>query len=154
MITRTTHAFLECGFILLALATSMSCGAQLVPYDNFNSNHINPSTWTGAQGYDPDLRETVRQLSREKDHGVLHLSQTAYSSTADDSGGSGGIFGLAFSNPGAITETSFVVRVNKAESTICSSNDSPIVTDAEFRGSFFNAENSPTNAGWECGGID
>ncbi len=74
----------------------------------------------------------------------MHLSQTAYSSTVDDSGGSGGLFGLAFSNPEAITEASFIVRVNKAETGICSSNDSPIVTDAEFRGSFFNTETSPT----------
>jgi hypothetical protein len=144
MFTRTKHEFLERGFILLALATSLSCGAQLVPYDNFNSNHINPSKWTGVQGYDRDLRETVRHLSRENDHDVLHLSQTAYSSTVDDSGGSGGIFGLAFSDPVAINEVSFIVRVNKAEAAACSSNESPVVTDAEFRGSFFNTEISPT----------
>lgn len=103
MFTRTKHWLLELGFILLLFAISKSCGAQLVLYDNFNSNHLHPSKWTGAQGYDPDLREAVRQLSREKNHGVLHLSQTAYSSTVDDSGGSGGTFGLAFSNPDAIT---------------------------------------------------
>ena len=66
MFMRTKHAFLELGFILLAFATSLSSGAQLVPYDNFNSNHINPSKWTGAQEYDPDLRETVRQISRKR----------------------------------------------------------------------------------------
>ena len=93
----------------------------------------------------------ARLVQRDRLHGSIQprnspvvTQQTACSSTADDSGGSGGIFGLAFSNPGAITETSFVVRVNKVETAICSSNDSPIVTDAEFRGNFFNTENSPT----------
>jgi hypothetical protein len=132
-------------FVLLTLALSKVSVAQLVLYDNFNSKHIDPSKWIGWQFFDPDVREATRQPTGEERDRRLHLSQTVYSATTDDLGGSGGVFGLAFPVPNAITETSFTVVVNKAEAVGCASNPSLIVTDAEFRGNFFNVESSPTS---------
>lgn len=133
------------GTVLVCTAISPSCTAQLMRYDDFHSHSINPAKWYGLQSYDPDLREASRKIARDEDHGRLQLAQTAYSSTADDIGGSGGVFGLGFPDPDAITEVSFAVKVNRADAVGCSSNDSLIVTDAEFRGSFFNTENGPTS---------
>jgi hypothetical protein len=75
----------------------------------------------------------------------LSVTETAYSSTLDDSGGSGGVFGLDFPVPEVITEVAFSVIVHEAETVACDTNDSLDVTDAEFRGSFFNTESSPTS---------
>lgn len=133
------------GTILLVTALCRSSAAQLVPYDDFQSRAINPDKWNGSQNYDPDLREAVRQIVRGKNHGSLRLTQTAYSATTDDAGGSGGVFGLQFAEPNGIREVSFTVNVDRAEAVGCSSNDSLIVTDAEFRGTFFNTESAPTS---------
>ncbi len=130
------------GWMLFAF-TSMTI-AQLVPYDNFNSRQIDPAKWSGTFG-DSDQREIVRQLVGEGRARRLHLSQRAYSATTDDNGGSGNVFGLEFTNPSAITEVSLNVRVQEAEALGCSTNPSLIVTDAEFRGNFFNVESSPTS---------
>ena len=137
------HMVATLGTVLLCAALSRECVAQLIRYDDFHSRNIDPSRWYGLQNYDPDLREAQRKIVREDRHGGLQLSHTAYSSMADDSGGSGGVFGLGFPDPDAITEVSFAVRVNRAEAVGCSTNDSLIVTDAEFRGSFFNTESTP-----------
>ena len=81
--------------VLLTFALSKAGVAQLVLYDNFNSKQIDPSKWNGWQFFDPDVREATRQLVGEEENRRLRLSQTAYSATTDDSGGSGGGFGLA-----------------------------------------------------------
>jgi hypothetical protein len=146
MFTRSRLALRNLVFVLLAIAVSKPASAQLVLYDNFNSKHIDPSKWSGLQFYDPDVREVVRDLAGEDRNRRLHLSQMAYSATADDNGSSGGGFGLAFPVPGAIDEVSFDVVVNKAIAVGCGSNPSgQIVTGAEFRGRFFNTESSPTS---------
>jgi len=145
MLRKLIGAVLNLGTILVCTALSQPSSAQLVPYDDFSSRYINPAKWNGSQNYDPDLREAVRQIVHGKNHGSLRLSQTAYSSTADDAGASGGVFGLMFPNPDAVTEVSFTVSVNRAEAVGCPTNDSLIVTDAEFRGTFFNTESAPTS---------
>lgn len=90
-------------------------------------------------------------IMHDEGAGRLRLSQTAYSSTIDDVGGSGGIFGVSFPKPDNIREISFAVTVNRAEIVGCSSNDSLGVTDAEFRGSFFNTESNPMS---QVGDVD
>jgi hypothetical protein len=129
----------------MTLALITAGAAQTVSYDDFKSHRIDPSKWIGGQNYDPDLRETTRAIAREDENRGLHLAQTAYSSTVDDVGGSGGVFGLNFAVPDAINETAFSVVVNQAKIVGCDSNDSLAVTDAEFRGNFFNTEGSPTS---------
>ncbi len=144
MNTKSKRIVLICGLALSMLTLFERANAQLVPYDHFNSCHIDPSKWSGAQNYDPDIRESERRIAGEPGDRHLLLAETAYSSTGDNVGGSGGIFGLNFSNPDAITETSFSVVVTRAEGADCRNNTSPTVIDAEFRGTFFNTEASPT----------
>jgi hypothetical protein len=146
MILSHGQRFLAWALLLPAFAFCKATSAQLAPYDNFNSKRIDPSKWIGWQFFDPDVREATRELTGEERNRRLHLSQTAYSATTDDSGGSGGTFGLAFPDPNAVTEISFTVVVNKAEAIGCSSNDALIVTDAEFRGNFFNVGSAPTSS--------
>src|SRR5215472_7978232 len=131
--------------LILAVGLSKASLAQLMPYDNFHSKHIDPSKWIGWQFFDPDVLESVRLLSGEGQDRHLRVAQTAYSSTADNTGGSGGSIGLAFPLPDAITEISFSVTVNQAEAVGCTNNPSLIVTDAEFRGNFFNVQ-SPASS--------
>jgi hypothetical protein len=126
-----------------------TASAQLVLYDNFSKRTIDPAKWEGLQNFDPDLRETIRELTpmpeNDDDH-RLHLGQRAYSAVTDDSGGSGGLWGLAFPNPAVITAISFTAMVHKANVTACSTNSGLNVTVAEFRGSFFNVQSSPTSS--------
>lgn len=138
--------------VMLTLFLSIATPAQLVLYDNFNSKHIDPNKWTGFQFFSPDQREAVRELvvnpgssgGQQPGRGqLLHIAERDYATTTDDFGGNGDGFGLEFANPIAITETSFTVTVNNAEAVACSSNPSLTVTDAEFRGHFFNTETSP-----------
>lgn len=148
MFTRLRSVLLALVFVLLVLLTVALLRAgvtQLVLYDNFASKNINPSKWVGTFG-DQDQREVVRTLVGEKENRHLHLSQTAYSSTTDNVGSNGNIFGLQFSVPSAITEALFTVVVNKAEAVGCASNSQPTLTGPEFRGRFFNTESSPTSS--------
>ena len=138
--------------ILLALCLSQATTAQLVLYDNFSSANIEPTKWSGFQFYSPDQREAVRELvslsgtngNPHSNRGRrLHIAERDYATTTDDFAASGDTFALEFANPTAITETSFTVMVNHADAVACSSNPSQTVTDAEFRGHFFNTETSP-----------
>ena|SRR5215469_9102449 len=121
----------------------------LVLYDNFNSSVINPAKWAGLQNYDPDLRETVRDLTPTpgvKGDYRLHLMHRAYSAVTDDSGGSGGLWGLSFPNPSAVTAIGFTLSVDKIAVTSCASNSGIGGGAAEFRGNFFNTQSSPTSS--------
>ncbi len=72
--------------------------------------------------------------------------QRAYSATTNDNGTSGGLFGLSFPNPSAITAISFQLVVNQIGVGACSTNPGELVTSAEFRGSFFSTDASPTSS--------
>jgi hypothetical protein len=148
MFSRPKSVLQSSVLVLLTLALSIAGVAQtqLVLYDNFKSRNIDPSKWNGWQFFDFDVREAVRQLAGEEENRRLRLSLTAYSATTDDFGASGGGFGLAFPNPGAVTEVSFDLTVYRAVAVGCNSNpNGQIVTGAEFRGRFFNTESSPTS---------
>jgi hypothetical protein len=145
MFARLKSFLLASAFVLLIALVSKAAVTQLVLYDNFASRNIDHSKWNGWQFFDLDVVEATRQLVGEEESRRLHLALTAYSSTGDDSGGSGGGFGLAFPVPGAIKEASFTTVVNRAEAVGCASNPSQSVTDVEFRGNFFNMDNSTTS---------
>ena len=145
MNTKSKWIFLTCGIAFSMLASYKRAEAQLVLYDRFDSCHINPSKWSGAQNYDPDLRESERRIAGEPGDRALRLAETAYSSTSDNVGESGGEFGLNFAEPDALTEIAFSVVVTRAEAMGCRDNASLTVIDAEFRGSFFNTKASPTS---------
>src|ERR1700752_3154868 len=99
--------------VLLTFALSKPGGAQLVLYDNFNSQRIDPAKWDGGF-QDPGARDALRELAAGQDQDNdrrLHLKETTYSAITDDNGASGSIFGLGFPVPSAITEASFSVFV-------------------------------------------
>jgi hypothetical protein len=138
-------------FLLLcpALALGKPTVQGLVLYDDFGERVIDPNKWVAAQNYDPDLRESVRRIESDLEESprALHLLHRAYSATTDDTGTSGGGFGLSFINPTSITTISFGLTVRNIISTGCPTNPSALaVTDAEFRGSFFNINPSPTDS--------
>lgn len=136
--------------IVVALTLSLCAAAsgQMVLYDSLRTGVINPDKWVGAPG-DPDIREAVRQslvvMSSSNNVG-LHLMQKAYSATTDDNGSSGGLFGLSFPNPSAVTAISFTLVVNQIGVVDCSTNPGVGVTSAEFRGTFFNIDPSATTS--------
>lgn len=121
----------------------------LVLYDNFNGPRIDPSKWVGTWGDTSDLLEAVRELTPafqgQGNNRHLHLFLHSYAPTSSDDGGIGGGFGLAFSQPSSVTETSFTVVVDRATVIGCETNPSGAVAVAEFRGQFFNTENPPTS---------
>lgn len=145
MFSRLRWVLLASVFVLSTVALSKAAVTQLVLYDNFASRNIDHSKWNGWQFFDLDVLDATRQLVGEEENRRLHLALTAYSSTADDFGGSGGPFGLAFPVPNAVKEASFTTVVNRAEAVACASNPSLDVTDVEFRGNFFNMDNSTTS---------
>ena len=63
--------------VLLAAAFAKAGATQLVLYDNFQSERIDPSKWIGWQFFDPDVRDSVRQPVGEEENRRLHLSLTA-----------------------------------------------------------------------------
>jgi hypothetical protein len=134
--------------VVLTLVWCKGARAQMVLYDNFNASVINPAKWVGTWD-DPDIREALRQIAAVP--GVpndkqLHIMQRAYSATTDNNGSSGGLFGLSFSNPSAVTAISFNLVVNKISQVACQTNPGIAVTGAGFRGSFFNIDASPTSS--------
>src|SRR6201993_1378206 len=147
MTSKLKWTFACSALALLTLAFSKASVAQLVLYDNFNLHHIDPLKWD-TDFFDSNAREMVRELTatpEKDDDRRLHLSETTYSTTTDDNGASGSIFGLGFPVPSAITEASFSVSVKDAKTVGCGSNPSaPVDIGPEFRGRFFNTESSPT----------
>jgi hypothetical protein len=134
-------------FLLLGSKTGL---AQNTLYDNFDSPLINPSNWQGMQYYDPDMREALREIVPTP--GVsgdrrLRLSQTGYSSTTDNNGGTGSALGLFFTNPNNVTAVSFTIVVRKEQAVGCAGNPSvPAGVSAGFEGSFFNTSNAQNGA--------
>jgi len=138
-----------------ATKPNVTVAKPLVLYDNFNGPRIDPAKWVGTWGDTSDLLETVRELvptlQGEGNNRYLRLSLDSYAPTFSDYGGIGGGFGLNFSTPASITETSFTVTVRAAKAVGCETNPSQDVAVAEFRGRFFNTESSPTS---ELGDIE
>jgi hypothetical protein len=124
------------------------CSAQTTPYDDFNSSGIDPKKWNG-EGGDPWLLDSAREIATVKGNkadGRLHLAAKTYAPLVDDNGGQGGVWGLAFAKPTAITAAGFTINVKKATVTGCTSNpDLEAANSAEFRGRFFNTEANPTS---------
>ena len=70
----------------------------------------------------------VRQPYGETGERRLQVAQTAYSSTLNDLGGGGGLFGLALQLPDAVTETAVTVALSQGMSVGCATNAAMTVT--------------------------
>lgn len=117
-----------------AILVGSSAIAQTKLYDDFHSANISPSKW---QGDDSGGVSYLLNANREIIAGNgLHLLTRTYAATKNDGGGVGGLYGLKFPSPAAITAVSFTVDVANAAAVACLGTYA--VTSAEFRGSFFN----------------
>ena len=127
----------------LAFAKAQAGADALVLYDDFKTEQIDPSKWVGVDDDSANVLEVVRQLTGEEEDRRLNLSARAYSGITNNSGTSGGVFGLSFINPSAITTVQFTLQVDKLTQVGCSSNQGKGGTTALFRGAFFNINQSP-----------
>src|SRR5207253_11449097 len=84
------------------------------------------------------------RLVGEEERRRLHLALTAYSSTADNFGGSGGPFGLAFTVPDASKAASCTTVANRADAVGCATNPSLSANDVACRWNLFNTDISPS----------
>jgi hypothetical protein len=141
--------WIHLALVLLILVLPAAAAAQLVLYDNFNSTRIDPVKWIGVPASVPgdgdvDRREVSVGLAGKNDSRGLHISQTMYSSTANNTGAGGSGFGLGFANARKLTAVSFALAVNEAQSLGCGANAAFVV--AGFSGDFFNPNPSPDGA--------
>ena len=134
--------FSALAFAVAAIGGGACCHAgSMVLYDDFSAKLIDPAKWFGAYG-DTAMLESSRQIVG----GRLHLNMRAYADTDAEGGGRGGVWGLGFPLPDAVTAVSFPVTVNAAAVVPCSSDRSAeTVTGPDFRGHFFNDRGSPTD---------
>ncbi len=134
--------------IVIALSACKGASAQMVLYDNFDTTVINPAKWVGSPG-DPLILDELRELAAVP--GVpkakqFHLMERVYGVTTDNSGSTGGLFGLSFINPSAITAVSFTLVANTITQVACKTNPGIAVTGPEFIGSFFSMDPSPAGS--------
>ena len=134
---------LTVSMIGLAFAKAQAGADALVLYDDFKSEQIDPSKWAGYDDDPANVREAVRRLTGDEEDRRLDLSARAYSVITNNNGTSGGVFGLRFINPSAISTVQFTLQVNKLTQVGCSSNQGLGLTAAVFRGAFFNVNQSP-----------
>lgn len=126
-----------------AFAKAKASADALVLYDDFKTEQIDPSKWVGVPTViSANVLEAVRHLTGEEEDRRLDLSARAYSGITNNSGTSGGVFGLSFINPSAISTVQFTLQVNKLTQVGCSSNQGQGGTIAVFRGAFFNVNQS------------
>lgn len=135
----------ELVWCFLTLGLSTPCATQLELYDNFRSNRIDPSKWIGEPaslpgGSDRDRREVSIGLAGEEENRRLRISQTNYSSIADNNGSSGSGFGLGFAQHSRVKAVSFTLAVDEVQVFDCASN--PTFATGGFFGDYFN----PTGA--------
>jgi hypothetical protein len=138
--------------LLLAVVLPATCKpgtAQTTLYDNFDNTLINPNNWFGLEQYDPDMRESKREITptpRVTGDRRLHLLQRGYSATTDNVGATGGALGLLFTAPNNVTATSFTVVVAKEQVVGCAANSTVGAVSAGFEGAFFNPSSAPIGA--------
>src|ERR1700739_4869855 len=143
--TQAVHAAVMTAATGGTAAANSSGPAGLALYDNFLANRINPSKWIGEPsslpgGSDKDRREVAIALVGEGRERGLRISETTYSDTSDNSGGSGNGFGLGFANSSQLRSVSFTLAVNKEQTVGCAATnpDNLATATAGFFGDYFN----------------
>ena len=92
-------------------------------YDDFSTPDIDPAKWAGGE-FGGVGREAVRLSS----NGQLHLTYRSYGLTNSDTGASAGFLTLNFINPAAVTTIQATVRVDRIQSTGCTTPNSATTT--------------------------
>jgi len=132
--------------VSLTLGLSEAAVAQLVLYDNFNSQHLDPDKWIGErsspEGSDANRREVTVGVVGAQQNRRLRILETLYTINTDDNGDGPNGFGLGFAEPTEITAVSFTLTVDKEFTVGCVDNPDFGFALAGFFGDYFN----PTGA--------
>jgi hypothetical protein len=139
--------------VLVGILSVADAWAQLVLYDSFVGNTIDPSKWSGgeAAGTAPaPTTETIRKIVG----GKLQLQQTFYGNTSSDVGApTGGTQRLRITDPSGVGAIQAKVAVQKAEAPTCATNAGAVRSRTQLFGAFFN-DGSSTGAGDQTGDIE
>ena len=106
---------------------------RLVPYDDFNTTHIDPAKWFGGE-FGGAGTEAIRQIQDNR----LHLVYRSSAKTDSDRGRPRNELGLIFRNSAAVTAIKAAVQVTDAAATRCPSNPEATIAWAMLGGLFFN----------------
>jgi hypothetical protein len=139
--------FFAYAVMLFVVLTSVPIHAQLVLYDNFSGNVLDPSKWVGSessgsnsgnQGRDVIRRIAVNGLS-QGNH-ALALGYVGYCDNLDDSHDCESVLQLHFTDPTTVTTIQATIKPRQVEATSCSSQPGiPTFISARLYGFFFNS---------------
>ena len=136
---------LSCLIILLTvlLGAAVRAEERLVLYDNFHSEFLDETKWSGNQTISgATILEYVREIRRDG----LTLSNRAFGNRSSDSGTSVATIRLCSASfPGEVTASRVSIKVEDVEVTGCPSNSTPTQAKASLVGFFFNTAGSPYN---------
>lgn len=122
--------------VMIATMTGVSYG-QLVPYDDFSTDLIDPGKWHGNET--PSSRNNPNtEALRLIEDGKLRMMARAYGGTDADTGRSGGNFGLAVRRSDLVTMMQAEVTVLSATVEDCPENSLSTRARAQLFGYFFN----------------
>jgi hypothetical protein len=125
------------------LGAAVRAEEHLVLYDNFHSEFLDATKWSGGQGI---IGATILEYVREIHGGCLHLSNRAFGNQSSNSERSKGTIRLSSRGfPGGLTTARASVKVKDVEVSGCSSNTTPTVARAELVGHFFNTADEPSD---------
>jgi len=125
------------------LGTAVEAKDHLVLYDNFHSEFLDATKWSGSQTISG---ATILEYVREIRGGRLQLSNRAFGNRGSDSGSSVGTLRLcSVGFPGEFTTTRASVKVEDIKVMGCPSNSTPTQASAQLLGFFFNTVGPPYN---------
>jgi hypothetical protein len=126
--------------------------AQLVLYDDFAADLIDPAKWHGSQNQ-PAASAPMTETSRRIVEGQLQLQMTDYGETTSDVGTApAAIQALRVNDPSSVTAMQAKVTVRSAVAQACAANTSTSHARAGIFGSFFN-DGSSTGPEDETGDV-
>jgi hypothetical protein len=128
-----------CIFIYLLVAGPVFAQSDLLLYENFNTNIINPDKWFGS---DFQRGNTIRESIRKIDGNRLRLAAIGYGMVGGDLKEYEGMNQLVFNSTNPIESVRFSTRVIKFYGRSCS-DGSYSYANARFKGYYFNSGENP-----------
>jgi hypothetical protein len=131
-------AVLQCAvmLVLVLIGGPGYAAERMVPYDDFNAEHIDPGKWFGGE-YSPAFPRASTEAIRQIQDTRLRLMYRSYGPTDADSGRLRSEFVLMFRDPAAVTAIQAAVQVTDVAITSCPGNPESTVAWAMLGGRFF-----------------
>lgn len=108
----------------------------LVPYDNFNSNFLDPSKWAVTYNY---FGWSALECVREIRNNSLRLEARSFGTTDSNNGNGLGNSELHFINPAPIRTIAAQLTVRRATVSSCPVNTDTQAAQTLLQGTFFNS---------------